>query len=167
MRCLKDRELQAHIDGELSDPDRAELDRHLDACLPCRERLARLRSAGERVKAGISSLDPVQIPAPPPLPDERSPRPARTLPFWRKLAISSVRVPAAAVAMAVIFGLGVATGTVLKRSPAAKELPRLERPVPAAGASFQGTVSLEVSSLGLDLEDYRPVTDPTIFTIKE
>jgi anti-sigma factor RsiW len=167
MRCSRDRQLQAYIDGELADPGAAELKRHLDACPDCRERLAQLRSAGEQVKVKIASLDPAQIPAPPPLPTEDPPRPARTSAFWRRLVTASIRVPAAVGAMAGLFACGVALGAVLKISPGATVQPRHERRVEPAGVSLQGTVSIEVSSLGLNLEDYSPVAQPRVFTIKE
>lgn len=167
MKCLEDGRLQAYIDGELADAARADLDRHLDGCPACREKLAHLRSAGERAKARISSLDPARIPAPPPLRTGKPRRPSRTWPFWRRLGTSSIRVPAAAAAMAALFALGLALGTILTSARGVTEQTRFARRAEAAGLSLQGARSLQVSSLSLDLEKYRPVADPKIFTIKE
>jgi len=167
MRCLRDKQLQASIDGELSKSDAAELERHLNVCLACRERLAQWKSASERIKAKISQMGPARIPAPPQLHTEKTPRSARISPFWRRLLASYIRVPAVALAMAGIFVVGIAIGTILKGSPRAQGERWLGRQVEAADVAHRGTVSMQVSSVGIDLKDYIPVANPTIFAIKE
>ena len=167
MRCLGNKHLQAYADGELTDDEAARLDRHLNACPVCRERVLQLRSAAERVKAKLSSLEPARIPAPPPLRAEEPQQQVRRSPFWQRVMDSSIRVPAAAVVMAGLFVFGVAVGGALKGPPRAQEERRLARRAQAAGVPFPGAVSVQVSSLVLNLEGYSPIAQPKVFMIKE
>jgi anti-sigma factor RsiW len=167
MRCLKDKLLQAYLDGELSNADSAELDRHIEVCPACREKLQQLRSASELVKEWISHLDPARIPAAPPLPIKKTQNPARVPPYWHRLAASSIRVPAAALAMAGIFVIGVSLGMIFKGSPRGQSEGGAGRRVESAQLSLLGADSVQVFPVGLDLKGYRPVERPNIFTIKE
>jgi anti-sigma factor RsiW len=167
MRCLKDKQLQAYIDGEATSSDSAEIDRHLNVCPPCHERLSQLRTASERVKTRIAQLDPAHIPAPPLLRSEKSQRSAHISPFWSRLVASYIRVPAAALAMAGVFIIGVALGAILKGSPRAREERWPGRRAEAAQVTLTGTASVQVLSVGLDLKDYSPLANPRVFTLKE
>ncbi len=167
MRCLPDQLLQASIDGELPTSDSGDVDRHLKVCPACRERRAQLKSASELIKEKLSHLDPARIPAAPPLSTEKSRQPARRSPFWRRILASNIRVPAAALAMAGLFVMGVALGTILKGSPRAREERRPGRRVDSAQVSLMGIDSVQVFPVGLNLKDYTPLERPSIFTIKE
>jgi hypothetical protein len=54
--------LMEHLYGEISDPDRARLDSHLEACEACREELAALRAVRVRLQAARSLEEPVESP---------------------------------------------------------------------------------------------------------
>lgn len=56
MNCLPDELLRAWIDHELSDGERANVDRHLDACARCRERLGHLERAAREAAHTLSAL---------------------------------------------------------------------------------------------------------------
>jgi anti-sigma factor RsiW len=167
MRCSKDKLLQAYLDGELPKPAAADLDRHLKACLACSERLTQLRSASELVKEKLSHLDPGRIPAAPPLPVGQARRPAVTRSFWPRLLASSIRVPAAALAMAGLFVIGIALGTTLKTSPKPLEQHEPGGRAETAQVSLMAADSVQVLPVGLNLKGYTPLDRPSIFTIKE
>jgi anti-sigma factor RsiW len=139
----------------------------LKVCPACRERLTRLKSASEFVKGKLSHLDPATIPAAPPLPAEKLGQPPPIRPFWRRLLASYIRVPAAALAMAGLFVVGVALGTILKSSPRAGEERWPGRRAESAQVSLMGNDGVQVFPVGLDLKDYTPLEHPSIFTIKE
>jgi len=167
MKCLPDKLLQASIDGEIAKSDAAGLVRHLKACPACRERLAQLRSASELVKEKFAHLDPARIPAAPPLPPEVSRRPAQISPFWRRLLASHIPVPAAAVAMAGLFIIGVMIGGVLRGPSRVREESQHQRGTESAHVSLMAGNSIQVFPSSLDLKDYVPLESPDIFTIKE
>ncbi|MGA2533038.1 MAG: zf-HC2 domain-containing protein [Candidatus Aminicenantales bacterium] len=167
MRCPPDKLLQAYIDGELPMSDSAGVDRHLKDCPACRERLTHLRSASELVKEKLSYLNPTRIPAAPSLRTEMPQGPARTSPFWPRLLASSIRVPAAALAMAGLFVIGVALGTILKGTPRAREERWPGHRAESGQISLMSTDSVQIFPVGLDLQGYRPLERPSIFTIKE
>ena len=58
MSCLKDGDLRAKLDGQLTDGEARAIDQHLAACEACRLRVETLSVAAERVRAGMASLEP-------------------------------------------------------------------------------------------------------------
>lgn len=167
MRCFPRETLQAYFDGELPPAEAKELEKHLGACSFCRERLAEVRSSGEAVRAKFRRLDPARIPAAPPLRGSAALQRAESSSLWRRLSLSSVRLPAAAGAMAALFALGLLLGTSLRGRTKAEENSSSGPHRAPAQISIAGSESVQVLSVGLSLKDYDLIDSPVIFTIKE
>ena len=137
--------LEAYIDGTASDDERNVVAEHVEGCTECAEYVRRVRSLTEALRALPTTARRV-----PPIEAEtvrRASAPARGTP-WRSLS----PLMAAAVA-AVIFGAGVAVGTVTRRAPGVPEPPpTVLRPaldVQQAGTSYiAALVRLNASARG-------------------
>jgi predicted anti-sigma-YlaC factor YlaD len=139
--------LEAYVDGTASDPERKVVADHVERCAQCAEYVRRVRSLSRDLRALPTTARSV-----PPLDAELTRRASvseRGAP-WRNLS----PLMAAAVA-AVIFGAGVAAGTVIRRPSGAAEPPPTElRPaldVQQAGTSYiAALVRLNAAARGND-----------------
>lgn len=152
-RCLEDEELFALVDGALSEKDERPIREHLEACVHCKEGVARIKGA----LACLSKEEPIDMAAHvdvvmaaierAPSSVARPPRTTRVLP---------VALGALAAAAALVLGVGIG-----RHSP---ESEFTARGGAAVDAGLRRTVALTVQVL--DGEVARPVVRGTVVTRK-
>ncbi|MBN6038507.1 zf-HC2 domain-containing protein [Amycolatopsis sp. 195334CR] len=137
--------LGAYLSGQLTDPEREQIDAHLAGCAPCRDELTALSTVAQR----LSTADPDQFgapaPAPPPeladavLARVRAER-RRRAPVW---ALPVTSAAAAAV-------LGIALGWQLHPDPPAVPLENVT--VQATGQPIQAAAQLVPHTWGVEIK---------------
>jgi predicted anti-sigma-YlaC factor YlaD len=157
--------LQEYLDGELPEAQSRRVEKHLTGCKKCSQRLADSKAQNNLVRKRLSLLDPVEIPA----------APAISPGIWRyelprkseikRLFAATIRVPAAAVATAVLFVAGFFLGITLRSRGEGGPVPRGETKSTPFYVSTADHV--QVLSLNWDLTDYKPIEHPRIIVIKE
>jgi len=162
MSCIKYKILQALIDEELDDPERERISRHTEVCPSCKNRLAAMRAAAERVRSRLACLDPEVIPSFPSEPTAKKTRekPSRWRFFWRP-------VPVPAGVLLLIFILfGAAVAGLLFRGRSSPHNPAPEPPVRSIMTITAGGRTQQMA-VDFQFRDYRPVTDPKIIVFTE
>lgn len=110
MRCLKEKEIQAWLDGEISQADAARLGAHAGLCPRCSERAGAMEERNRFVLECLSALNQVDEPAPslPFIPRKGPPRSGwkAGVPPWRFRVPAHARVSLAAACVLLAFFLG-------------------------------------------------------------
>ncbi len=126
-------DLAAYAIGAIAGDEAAELERHLDGCESCRERLQWLRPAVDQLPAAVPQLSPpeslreslmatVRAEAAPPATAAAPPR--RTRRWWQGLGATMLR-PATGFAALILVVAGVAGGYLLRgdaEEPASQQI---------------------------------------------
>jgi anti-sigma factor RsiW len=165
MRCLPDKTLQEYLDGELPETKNRRADKHLARCKKCSQRLADSRAQTEFIRKKLGLLYPAEIPAAPAICPGNGryemPRKAEL----RRLFAATIKVPAAAVAMTVLFVAGISLGIVLgSRSEGARVRGGETKSTPLYVSTSD---RVQILSLNWDFTGYRPIEHPQSIIFKE
>lgn len=128
-RCIESTTLSAYIDGELSDVEKGEFERHMEACEPCREMAGKL----QHLRKDLKAMRPVAIgfDLTPVLQGKLATgkKRSRMAPPWGPLPLS--------FAATLTITIGILLGTVLADAPGrANKVPSamaLFDPIPPGG----------------------------------
>lgn len=149
MKCIREHELQALVDGELDRRRLSELQAHLEDCGHCRADLENVRGRSQQSREWLSRLDTVPDIAPSRL---------RAVQDWffRPLTVSVVCI-AALLVMLLVFKLW--DGAVGRRhmlgTEASDYMIRIR--------DDRGQSVLQP----IDLDGFSPIADPKLFVFKE
>jgi anti-sigma factor RsiW len=165
MNCMPKKTLQKYLDGELPEAQSRRVENHLIGCKKCSQRLADSKAQNDLVRKKLSLLDPAEIPAPsaisPGIGRYELPRKSGL----KRLFAATIRVPAAAVAMAVLFVAGFSLGITLRSR--GEGAPVRSGKMISAPFYVSTADHVQVLPLNWDLTDYKLIDHPRTIVIKE
>lgn len=165
MRCMPEKTLQEYLDGELPEAQSRRVEKHLTGCKKCSQRFADSKAQNDLVRKKLSLLNPAEIPAAPAISPGIGRYEIPRKSELKRLFAATIRVPAAAVAMAVLFVAGFSLGITLRsRGEGARVRSGETKSTPFYVSTADHVQAL---SLNWDLSDYKPIEHPRSIVIKE
>jgi anti-sigma factor RsiW len=153
MRHLKSGVLQTYLDGELAETERLSVEAHLEGCKICRHKRAFLEKAHADIRAIIEDFSPDYIPVAVPPQIVRGKAWAENRLRFLRWVLAPIRIPA--FLLVLFSGMIFVLAGLLYSPPAPREeiaslvIIAENREIPV--------------SLGISLEGFEPIRNPTIF----
>ena len=93
MKCYKNYQIRAYLDGELPENKSKLFEEHLSQCPGCSESLRQIEEEVCRIKESFEILDPASIPKPPALSLEIKPHRKTSLSLVQHIIFKPVKIP--------------------------------------------------------------------------
>lgn len=104
--CVDDEVLSAYADGELREPWKSQVAKHLETCGSCREKLAEFRSLDARLKAatlGDADVEEREARVLDYFERTRLGKPKKAVPFWERKVRLLPAISSCAAAFVIVF----------------------------------------------------------------